>query len=159
MDALLEFSISVVHVVDCCFYLNILQIQLQILRFLFWTPTAIVAVTIFILSSIQSLNPPDLPFEWKDKFFHALAYFALCVALQLGFAYEGVTISRQMWIPIITSALYGMSDEFHQLFVPGRTAAIDDWIADVVGAVLTIPFATIIRKIKDYTLAQFIDSK
>ena len=29
---------------------------------------------------------------------------------------------------------YGMTDEFHQMFVPGRTSSIDDLFADTIGA-------------------------
>ena len=31
-------------------------------------------------------------------------------------------------------ALYGLSDEYHQSFVPGRTATIVDWFLDLIGA-------------------------
>jgi Fe2+ transport system protein B len=34
------------------------------------------------------------------------------------------------------SALYAVSDEVHQSFVPGRWAKFSDWLADVVGIVL-----------------------
>jgi VanZ family protein len=30
--------------------------------------------------------------------------------------------------------VYGASDEFHQRFVPGRTADVLDWLADSLGA-------------------------
>ena len=33
-------------------------------------------------------------------------------------------------------ALYGVTDEWHQLYVPGRVSDPADWIADVVGLVL-----------------------
>ncbi|MCA9424620.1 MAG: VanZ family protein, partial [Candidatus Omnitrophica bacterium] len=39
-------------------------------------------------------------------------------------------------IAIALSALYGISDEFHQSFVPERTSDIFDWFADLVGASL-----------------------
>jgi VanZ family protein len=32
--------------------------------------------------------------------------------------------------------LYGASDELHQMFVPGRTAAFDDLLADTIGALV-----------------------
>lgn len=80
------------------------------------------------------------------------------MALQFALAYEKVSIPKQIWLPIIASALYGVSDEVHQIFVPGRTASIDDWIADVVGAILTIPFAHIIRKIQDFVQNRVLKS-
>ena len=44
------------------------------------------------------------------------------------------------------SALYGASDEIHQGFVPGRTAALSDWLADVVGIAAATAFLMIWQK-------------
>jgi len=33
-------------------------------------------------------------------------------------------------------ALYGMTDELHQMFVPGRQPDIADWIADILGVAI-----------------------
>jgi VanZ family protein len=32
--------------------------------------------------------------------------------------------------------VYGATDEFHQYFVPNRSAEVQDWLADVLGAVI-----------------------
>ena len=37
---------------------------------------------------------------------------------------------------IAIASLYGLSDEYHQLFVPGRTFDVLDIVADVVGSVV-----------------------
>ena len=37
---------------------------------------------------------------------------------------------------VAAGALYGVSDEWHQAFVPGRTASFLDWIADVTGVLV-----------------------
>jgi VanZ family protein len=34
----------------------------------------------------------------------------------------------------LLSALYGVSDEFHQSFIPGRFATVEDVVADSLGA-------------------------
>jgi VanZ family protein len=34
---------------------------------------------------------------------------------------------------VVTSA-FGASDEWHQSFVPGRSAEVADWVADTAGA-------------------------
>jgi len=36
-------------------------------------------------------------------------------------------------ISVLFSALYAASDEIHQLSIPGRTACVSDWLADVLG--------------------------
>ena len=38
------------------------------------------------------------------------------------------------WAPVLFASLYGISDEVHQLFVPGRTFSIQDMMADGLGA-------------------------
>jgi len=32
--------------------------------------------------------------------------------------------------------VYGATDEFHQYFVPNRSAEVQDWLADIFGAVI-----------------------
>jgi len=41
-----------------------------------------------------------------------------------------------MILGVIVVALFGITDEFHQSFHPGRHAGISDWFADVAGAAL-----------------------
>ena len=36
---------------------------------------------------------------------------------------------------IMISTLYGISDEYHQMFVPGRTFDVLDMVADAIGSV------------------------
>lgn len=89
---------------------------------------------IFGASSIPNLQ--RLPADISDKTGHSVGYALLGALLTRGFAdarLKGVT-GRTGWWALAASALYGASDEFHQRFVPGRTAAIDDWVADVAGA-------------------------
>jgi VanZ family protein len=38
-----------------------------------------------------------------------------------------------IWASVISTALYGLSDEIHQYFVPERSADLLDWLADAVG--------------------------
>ena len=50
------------------------------------------------------------------------------------------------WI-ILFCLIYAVSDEFHQLFVPGRTGSIIDWLIDSAGSLIgcLIGFKTICR--------------
>jgi len=45
------------------------------------------------------------------------------------------TSSAGIWAVVLGSA-YGLTDEIHQAFVPGRSADPRDWVADTAGAVL-----------------------
>ena len=43
------------------------------------------------------------------------------------------------WTPIIAAALsslYGVTDEFHQIFTPGRSCDPMDWLVDTIAAAL-----------------------
>lgn len=56
---------------------------------------------------------------------------------------------RAAWFALLCSALYAATDEFHQLFVPGRSGQITDVLFDTTGACLGIGlvlFALVIRK-------------
>jgi VanZ family protein len=41
--------------------------------------------------------------------------------------------SRAIWITIILGTLYGLGDEWHQAFVPGREASLWDALFDSLG--------------------------
>ena len=49
-----------------------------------------------------------------------------------------ITVGRKMSIAAIFTILYAASDEFHQLFVPGRAGSIRDVVIDGSGAILGI---------------------
>lgn len=46
------------------------------------------------------------------------------------------TISRAVILALLIGLLYGASDEFHQMFVDGRTSSIMDLVADITGLIL-----------------------
>lgn len=96
-------------------------------------PAASFAVFIFWLSGRPTLPTPPLAFEGMDKVAHALAYALLTFLMLLG---DGVAASRwRAWIWPVLAVLYGLSDEIHQSFVPGRHPDLLDLLADAFGAV------------------------
>src|SRR5262245_47281044 len=93
---------------------------------------------IFIASSIPDLR--QLPGGVSDKTAHFSVYSLLGVFAIRAFAdmrWKGCTwqSAGQAWA---LAAVYGFTDEFHQSFVPGRTPALDDWMADAYGAAFAI---------------------
>lgn len=52
---------------------------------------------------------------------------------------EGVK-KKTLLFAVLIASLYGVSDEFHQFFVPGRVASVFDVFADVVGSILGVFF-------------------
>ena len=96
------------------------------------------AGVIFYLSSQPGMDIPP-PFPHMDKLLHALA-FGLLGFLVLGGLRPGKDgYSRgQLLLAIAIAGIYGVLDEVHQRFVPGRMPDVLDVMADLVGAVLGV---------------------
>ena len=93
------------------------------------------AAFIFYMSSIPGSGlPRNLGFWTVVAHFCEYAALAALVAL----AVRGKT--RSLWaivgVSVLVCSLYGASDEFHQLFVPGRSSDVVDWITDTCGALV-----------------------
>jgi VanZ family protein len=100
-----------------------------------WLPVALDAALIFFLSSIPRLPSPPGPFSDKHFHFASYALFATLLVRALASARFRNVTGRIAIIAILLATFYGMTDEIHQIFVPGRTAALDDLAADALGAV------------------------
>ena len=104
--------------------------QLSLLLACLW------AGLIFYLSHQPGVLVPLL-FPLQDKLMHFTAY-AILGFLGMG----GVRAMahgyrpEQAWLVCLLVGLYGISDEFHQSFIPGRTADVLDVAADVAGGLL-----------------------
>jgi VanZ family protein len=145
----------------------------------FLSLTILYAMLIFYLSSKSSLGDPrvlfdmgmlksivhylegsDLKFllyplaifyQYPDKVAHMIEYsiFGLLLYLTLkNSPYPSFSV-HAMLFAIAIGVLYGMSDEFHQSFVPGRSANIPDLIADALGVTLAQTFIFIKDKLQE----------
>ncbi len=95
-------------------------------------PAILYALAIFILSSLPGAVVPTLGFRFGDKILHLAEYGILGFLLYR--AFRGTP--RPFLLTILTGVIYAASDEFHQLFVPGRYCDFWDFAADVVGLAL-----------------------
>ncbi|HDH52940.1 MAG TPA: VanZ family protein [Nitrospirae bacterium] len=87
---------------------------------------------IFYLSSLQDIDISRFPSNF-DKVVHTCIYIPLSFLLYLSLRRIG--IKKYIFImAFVLASIYGISDEIHQLFVPGRDAAIGDVLADTLGA-------------------------
>jgi VanZ family protein len=94
------------------------------------------AALLFTLSSIPELSPPLHLFDWEDKLHHLLAYMPLGWLLMRSLVWQGGSNRRALWLAIVIGTLYGIADEIHQHFVPGREMDWADAAADAVGIAL-----------------------
>ena len=91
-----------------------------------------------LIFAISSLHDAPIPAGMTDHFGHSVGYLMLSVAMFWGFSgasWTGVNWRTALY-SVGASVLYGLTDEFHQMFVPGRTAAWDDVAADGYGALI-----------------------
>jgi VanZ family protein len=86
------------------------------------------AGVIFALSA-QPGNRLPSGYSWQGHF----AVYAILGAL-LALALDGPPRTRVILLAVVLASLYGVSDEFHQSFVPLRTPDWRDWAVDTVGA-------------------------
>lgn len=95
--------------------------------------------------SAQSSVPDLLPSFWlSDKFLHGLEYsiFGALIfhAIQTS-PNRPEKLKVRITLSLILVVFYGISDEFHQSFVPHRDASSYDVLADIVGGSFGIFFA------------------
>jgi VanZ family protein len=91
---------------------------------------------IFYLSHQPGTMMPTL-FPMQDKLMHFTAY-AILGFLGMGSVRATTHGYRpeQAWLICLLVGLYGISDEFHQYFIPGRMADGLDVAADIAGGLL-----------------------
>ena len=101
-----------------------------------WAPFLAALGIVFWLSSMSAV--PGSAYVW-DKLLHAVGYAGLGV-LALRAFHGGFDRPRPLptLLAGLTVILWGISDEFHQSFVPGRDATAWDVLADAVGFALSV---------------------
>jgi VanZ family protein len=108
--------------------------------FRYWKLPAILwAVFILILTSWPTLTPPPLGFEAQDKVYHFAAYLVFGLLLVRALS-EGKMTHYPMdaLLTATIGILFGIFDELHQSFIPGRSCDIFDAAADAVGILLAL---------------------
>ena len=103
----------------------------------YWLPVIIYAIIIFCVSAVPGKDIPAV-FAGQDIFAHMFEYallaFLISRALKQGKA--GSIYIRRIGLVFVLSFLYALSDEFHQIFVPGRVASGWDLFVDGIGIIL-----------------------
>ena len=100
---------------------------------IYWILSLLYMVLIFILSSYTiPIKTPS--FSFFDKTAHIVEYGILASLIHLALRDRNVTKHKLFALAFMIAFLYGVSDEVHQYFVPGRNADIFDVLANGVGA-------------------------
>lgn len=94
-----------------------------------WLWPLAVAALIFIASSRPHIPGPAVPSI--DKMAHFAVFGLLATAIvRLGTGWRAVLMA------VVLASGYGVFDEWHQSFTPGRTVEVGDWVADTMGAIV-----------------------
>jgi VanZ family protein len=92
-------------------------------------------------------NQPQLPIDQPTVAFtlhnmqHRVAHlfaYGLMGILAYAAVPENWPGRRAFIVAIALTSAFGASDELHQSFIPGRRAAIDDWLLDTAAALLVL---------------------
>ncbi|HOK53797.1 MAG TPA: VanZ family protein [Armatimonadota bacterium] len=112
---------------------------------LLWLPAVMWMTVIFVLSSFSSLPTPP-GFIGVDKLEHYTAYgiMSILVFVAMRGTRPDWSILKVAVAVVVISAVYGITDEIHQSFVPDRQAEVLDWISDVLGAITGAGLASIV---------------
>ena len=96
-----------------------------------WLITILIAIIIYYVSSL--IFAPGIPegFPWKPIAYHFYAFLFLSTFLLISFT--KAKNKKLILLAIILAIIYAISDEIHQLFVPGRYFAISDILTNSAG--------------------------
>jgi len=90
---------------------------------------------LFFFSSIPGQEVPSL-FPYEDIFYHFAAYFILGLLFSRALKKSPAQVPAVKIIVFtaIFGIIYGLTDEFHQSFVPNRSACASDLVIDGIAA-------------------------
>lgn len=120
-----------------------------------YLPLIIYWITLLVLTTLPKVPFPKV-FKFFDKVEHFIAYaiLAFLLSLALHFQKKYIHFSKQFILyAFVFCAGYGILDEIHQLFIPGRYFDMLDWAADLAGTGLGLFFSYLIIR-KNYKLIE-----
>jgi VanZ family protein len=101
-------------------------------RFIRLLPAIAWMLAIFAFSSFPGSDIPGTV-VWLSPLAHFLEYAVLAALLVFATGRRGLTVPLALTL-LLACSLYGVSDEIHQAFTPGRTPDPIDWAVDTAGA-------------------------
>ena len=108
-------------------------------KYLIHLPLIIYWIILFILTSLPSSLA--IATDVSDKVNHFGAYGLLSVLLYLNLYFQDkIKILNKFpaTFTVLIASIYGLLDELHQMFVPGRNAEFLDWLADFSGSLVPV---------------------
>lgn len=110
-------------------------------------------ITEFIINAAEKLVP-DIGIDLRDfhyivrKNAHFIAYFILGILSINAIKSDKISGKHSIFLALGISVLYAMSDEFHQLFIAGRSGEVRDVFIDSSGALAGIVIYSGVMRIR-----------
>jgi len=104
-------------------------------------PAILIMIAIFTLSSLPGDDSLLNTFEFSDKIKHILAYFVLGITYCMCISHKNWLARPIFWcvIVVVLCAIFGISDEYHQSFVLGRSGNdLGDLMANFIGGLVSV---------------------
>jgi VanZ family protein len=108
--------------------------------------TTIITLEIFLVSNVITPIGGKMVFN-ISILYHLGIFFAFTFFLSLSLNKKKID-NKTIAAIILISLAYATSDEFHQLFVPGRFASLKDVITDLIGSLLAVMTVKILERLK-----------
>lgn len=108
-------------------------------KYLIYYPLIIYWIILFILTSLPT--GMAITTDVSDKINHFGAYGLLSVFLYSSFYFQNkhlILKKNPAFFVVLITSIYGALDEIHQMFVPGRSAELLDWLADFSGSIVAV---------------------
>lgn len=121
-----------------------------------WTPLLVWMAVIFIASSFtadavtertRELGPEFISSYVRLILAHVAEFAILAVLAYWAFRTVERPVPWVLWTSVLVfTTLYGVSDEVHQAFTPGRVPSVEDMIFDAGGGVVGLIFAEVLAR-------------
>jgi len=121
--------------------------MMNILRII---PAILVMTALFMLSTLPGNDPLLNSIHLSDKIEHFIAYFVLGITFC-------IWVPSKKWLAkpiiygifvVVLCTLFGVSDEYHQTFVPGRSGDLYDLAVDSAASIIAVFAYFLFIKIK-----------
>ena len=117
-------------------------------QLIYWLPVYLYLILIFYFSSRSVIPASTLlaeRFYIRPYLQHVLIYAGLALTISRAVNYSK---NSSNFLVVFSTTLYGLTDEIHQHFVPGRTFEFLDIGMDFIGAVLALVLIKLYKRVK-----------
>ena len=105
----------------------------------YWLLVFVYAGLIFYFSSLPTIPPLILKIIPETFILHMIEYAILTILLFRALTNsKNSSLNNTIFLSITIAVLYGVTDEIHQHFVPGRTFSVLDVFGNSIGSMLGI---------------------